>query len=641
MTRLCDRTEPCSAVGSGLGPGPEDPSRNTRGLHTARHNLMATSARRVRMRRPPVACDVIAATMLVVASVVGSADSATSEPAPATIIISTGTAAGQVRPQFMSTTIDVSLLSHTEHCDLTSPRLRTMAKAIGPTWMRVGGTKADKLWYDMSESPQPPPNSTLYSGGTFNRSVWDSVNEFAADVGFSIVFGINAGPGPRGGNGTAAWDPSNALALMDYTRAKGYPVVGYEFGNEPGVFCACSGKRCALRVCHYCGTARPHRLTSFVSAALRSRRFDRRALVNNAAAPCFPGAADQFPTVFNWSVPANRYVEDTKTFVTVVKGVDKDLLTVAPDMNFIPIVGDYLMLESMLPYANHLAITWDVVSWHFYPTFAPEHFNKHNLPWFLQPLISAPSLLLEPSVLDRVGQDATSISKLTAANVPGAEVWLGETGSAVGGGAANVSNAFVDGFEYLDKLGQMALRGNSLVFRQTLCGYRYGLVDFELNPMPSFFVSVLFKRLIGETALATTVSPPAQTTTVRAYTFCGRGSGTVTVLINLSNTTDASVALDVDPSAAPGAAAGSERHDYVLTAFDTTHIEMSQIYLNGAVLDVAVDGSVPAMEPVVVTPSGGSKSLPPVALPRLSYGFFALPGASAVACKPTSDESRT
>lgn len=55
---------------------------------------------------------------------------------------------------------------------------------------------------------------------------------------------------------------------------------------------------------------------------------------------------------------------------------------------------------------------------------------------------------------------------------PLAEVWLGETGSAVGGGQEGMSDRFIDGFEWLDKLGQVAAANHSLVFRQTLCGYR-------------------------------------------------------------------------------------------------------------------------------------------------------------------------
>ena len=47
-------------------------------------------------------------------------------------------------------------------------------------------------------------------------------------------------------------------------------------------------------------------------------------------------------------------------------------------------------------------------------------------------------------------------------------------GSAVGGGQQGVSNRFVDGFEYLDKICQMAIHSHTQVNRQTLCGYEYG-----------------------------------------------------------------------------------------------------------------------------------------------------------------------
>ena len=43
---------------------------------------------------------------------------------------------------------------------------------------------------------------------------------------------------------------------------------------------------------------------------------------------------------------------------------------------------------------------------------------------------------------------------------------------------------FAGGFEFIDKLGVVSAAGQSLVFRQTLCGYRYGLVNFDLTTNP-------------------------------------------------------------------------------------------------------------------------------------------------------------
>lgn len=331
-------------------------------------------------------------------------------------------------------------------------------------------------------------------------------------------------------------------------------------------------------------------------------------------------------------------------------------------MDYIPLVGDFAYLELLLPAANKLNTTWDVVTWHFYPTFAPEHYSDKNLPFFLQWLISRPGLMLEPKVLDMVGQWGDDISSLRDQHMPAAEAWLGETGSAVGGGAQNVSNVFVDGFEWLDKLGQLATRGQSLVFRQTLCGYRYaepgrccrqsvclsvcgsraldhahcstahlplyryGFINFDLQPLPDYFTTVLFKRLVGVAALATNVT--SSNGLVRGYAFCARPQpsaasqgAVVMILMNMNNATAAQVAVS-----APKAMAGP-RHDYLLTA-PAASLTSSTVLLNGVALAVAADGQLPAMPPRVVPSTEASK----VQLPPRSYGFFVWPQANAPAC---------
>jgi heparanase 1 len=60
----------------------------------------------------------------------------------------------------------------------------------------------------------------------------------------------------------------------------------------------------------------------------------------------------------------------------------------------------------------------------------------------------------------------------------------GETGSAYGGGAPRLSDRYVAGFLWLDKLGMAARLGVDIVVRQSLSGANYGLLDPEMEPMP-------------------------------------------------------------------------------------------------------------------------------------------------------------
>lgn len=63
-------------------------------------------------------------------------------------------------------------------------------------------------------------------------------------------------------------------------------------------------------------------------------------------------------------------------------------------------------------------------------------------------------------------------------------IFLGETGSASGGGAPNLSDRFVASFLWLDKLGLAARMGMSVVIRHGLMNGHYALIDSELMPSP-------------------------------------------------------------------------------------------------------------------------------------------------------------
>jgi len=71
---------------------------------------------------------------------------------------------------------------------------------------------------------------------------------------------------------------------------------------------------------------------------------------------------------------------------------------------------------------------------------------------------------------------------------------LGETASAYGGGAPGLSDRFVATFLWLDKLGIAAREGIDIVFKQTLVGGNYGLIDHDtLKPLPVSIALVLWK----------------------------------------------------------------------------------------------------------------------------------------------------
>jgi heparanase 1 len=116
--------------------------------------------------------------------------------------------------------------------DFSRRRLRLLAAALAPAYLRISGTAANQTFYDLSQTPlrSPPVGYKLL----LTKSEWDGVNQFARALGLEVVLGVNAGPGPRDASGT--WLSGNAHQLLRYTTAMHDPLAAVEFGNEPNLF---------------------------------------------------------------------------------------------------------------------------------------------------------------------------------------------------------------------------------------------------------------------------------------------------------------------------------------------------------------------------------------------------------------------
>jgi heparanase 1 len=116
--------------------------------------------------------------------------------------------------------------------DFTRPRLRRLAAELAPAYLRIGGSEADKVYYDMSDAPPATPPAPYVD--ILDRATWDGVHDFARTLDFQVLFTLNAGPGPR--DAKLKWIPDNARVLLEYTRAKGYTIALWELGNEANGF---------------------------------------------------------------------------------------------------------------------------------------------------------------------------------------------------------------------------------------------------------------------------------------------------------------------------------------------------------------------------------------------------------------------
>src|SRR5438552_9061 len=115
--------------------------------------------------------------------------------------------------------------------DLTNPRLRRLAAALSPAYMRVSGTWANATYFADSESaPSAPPPGF---NGVLSRQQWRGVVDFSQAVGAQIVTSFAVSPGTRDAAGI--WSPDQARRFLSYTYSIGGRVAAAEFMNEPNL----------------------------------------------------------------------------------------------------------------------------------------------------------------------------------------------------------------------------------------------------------------------------------------------------------------------------------------------------------------------------------------------------------------------
>ncbi len=239
-------------------------------------------------------------------------------PGPSVAVsLDPSTALAELDSRFLSFAVDTSQLvggnwwspdgytERVEPYDFARPRLRRMAAALAPAYLRIGGSEADVVYYDLSDRPATEaPDPYLF---VLNRELWDGACDFARELGLEILFTLNAGPGPR--NADRNWIPDNARELIEYTRAQGCPVVLWELGNEINGFVAIHGA--------------------------------------------------------DFRIDGQHYARDMETARNLVDQVDPGSLLAGPSSAFWPVWGE--MFAVMPEFMEHGGDLVDVVTWHYYP----------------------------------------------------------------------------------------------------------------------------------------------------------------------------------------------------------------------------------------------------------------------------------
>ncbi len=114
--------------------------------------------------------------------------------------------------------------------DLYEKKLRTLAAALGPMYVRVSGTWANTTYFQDNNEPKLSAAPDGYEN-VLTRAEWQGVIDFCDAIGARLVtsFAISEGIRDREGN----WTPAQVAPLISYTKSIGGEIYAAEMFNEP------------------------------------------------------------------------------------------------------------------------------------------------------------------------------------------------------------------------------------------------------------------------------------------------------------------------------------------------------------------------------------------------------------------------
>ena len=198
-------------------------------------------------------------------------------------------------------------------------------------------------------------------------------------------------------------------------------------------------------------------------------------------------------------------------------------------------------------------------------------------------------------------------------------IWVTEIGSGFNeqNSLLNNSNTYGSGFSFLDNLGVAASFCMNVVMRKSFILGKNPLVNFEkdLRPNPDYYLSVLFKSLVGSTVLRAQLHENDRK--FRVYAHCAKKSHKLTpgaIVVYILNLNDKEKKFSFLGYELLGI------DQYLLTG-DSMNADF--IRLNDQVLYMT-ENLLPEFHPVHVEQ--------PVSIPAKSFGFYVIETANFYAC---------
>uniref|UniRef100_A0A8C6VM47 Heparanase n=1 Tax=Naja naja TaxID=35670 RepID=A0A8C6VM47_NAJNA len=499
--------------------------------------------------------------------------------------------ARKVSPFFLSVTLDSNLITDPKYITfLGSTKLRTLARGLSPAFLRFGGTKGDFLIFDPQQEP------------TLEEKIFQDFLRKQATVD---ICAFRTAPLDFIAQLQSQWLFEQKLIFREQVK-NSYNNITFT-GSTLDIlynFANCSNLH----------------LIFGLNALLRKGR----SQWDSSNAQQILNYTNSRDYILSWELgnEPNSFLHKSgievsghqlgQDFVQLRQLLNnyihyKNAKIYGPDLGRSSRKHSKILLKSFLKSGGKVL---DSVTWHHY---------------YLNGRIATREDFLNPDILDSFKTNAEEVLQIVNSTVPDKSVWLGETSSAFGGGTPNLSNAYIAGFMWLDKLGLSAQLGIDLVMRQVLYGAgSYQLVDANFEPLPDYWLSLLYKKLVGSTVLhvAVTGLNPKK---LRVYLHCTNThhpkyrEGDITLFaLNLYNTTKR---LYI-----PAYFSKKQIDEYLLLPYGEDNLLSRSVQLNGYLLKMPNDETLPVLQENPLIPGHSFD------LPGFSYGFYVIRNAKVLAC---------
>lgn len=114
--------------------------------------------------------------------------------------------------------------------DLSGEKIRMLASALGPVYLRVSGTWANTTYFQDNDEPKLTSAPAGYEN-VLTRNEWKGVIDFCSAVDGKLVTSFAISDGIRDTDGN--WTPAQIEPLVNYTRSIGGEIFAAEMFNEP------------------------------------------------------------------------------------------------------------------------------------------------------------------------------------------------------------------------------------------------------------------------------------------------------------------------------------------------------------------------------------------------------------------------